>query len=222
MTIPVLSWRAKVLKTSLPSTTKLVLLALATHMNDHGEGCFPSIKLLMAECSLSNKAIITHIETARQAGWISVSKHGFAGRAWARNEYVISEPEGGEPGSPPIKKAVNVIPEGGERHAEKAVNDVHTNSSVNSPYNSSLAAPEKIKPQKRKTRIPPDWEIIEDDPNHLYAKSKGLSWEEMCVEEEKFKLYHEANGSGMVDWNKAFKKWILQSLQFKRPKYGNS
>lgn len=73
---------------------------------------------------------------------------------------------------------------------------------------------------KRKSRLPPDWEIVEDDPNHLYAKSKGLSWDDMCTEEEKFKLYHEANGSVMLDWNKAFKKWVLQSLQFKRPKHG--
>ena len=221
MAIPVLSWRAKVVKTRLPATTKLVLLTLATHMNDHGEGCFPGIKLLMAECSLSNRAVITHLEKARDAGWITVSKHGFSGQQWARNDYRISEPKGSELESPPLEKAVNLMPEGGEPHDVKAVNEVHTNSSVNSSVNSSLPKQPKIN-GKRRSGLSPDWEIEEDDPCHLYAKSKGMTWAQMEIEEEQFKNHHIAKGNVMVDWQAAWRTWVNNWVKFGKGNYGKT
>ncbi len=140
MTIPVLSWRAAVLKTQLPSTTKFVLLALACHMNDFGEDCFPSVELLCAETGLSNRAVISHLQKAIEAGWITVFKHGYGGRRWARNEYHIGWPEleeGSERRSlPQDNEAVNVATRGSERSDNEAVNVVHTNSSINSSKNS--------------------------------------------------------------------------------------
>jgi hypothetical protein len=43
-------------RTSLPSTQKFVLVALADIANDHGE-CYPSVATLMERCSLSERAV---------------------------------------------------------------------------------------------------------------------------------------------------------------------
>lgn len=121
------SWRSAFQKSELPSTTKLVLFCISTYMNDHGGGCFPSIKTLMVDASLSNKAVITHIQKAQAAGFITVGSHGFSGQGWKRNEYHVSFPAS--------NKVVNLTPEGGEPHAQKVVNEVHTNTPLNTPKN---------------------------------------------------------------------------------------
>jgi Helix-turn-helix domain len=179
---PFFTWRTAILKSTLPPTTRHVLLTLSCHMNDAGESCFPSIERLSRETGLSRRAVITHLGGAREGGWIRSEKHGFSGQEWARNEYRISWPpepaetdtiyKGGAPGSPPFSeereegpaaqspeggargssqggattgKGVHQVPEGGARGSkggarsdQKAVHHVHTNSSDNSPSNSSV------------------------------------------------------------------------------------
>lgn len=75
---------------------------------------------------------------------------------------------------------------------------------------------------KRKSRIPDDWEIEEDDPNHLYAKSKGMAWAELEVEEEKFRNHHVAKGSAMIDWSAAWRTWVTNWLTYRRGPYGKT
>ncbi|HSH86876.1 MAG TPA: helix-turn-helix domain-containing protein [Methylophilus sp.] len=133
------TWRQAVIKSQLASTTRHVLLTLGCHMNDMGESCYPSIETLCDETGLSNRAVITHLKLAVDAGFIQCDRHGFSGQKWARNEYKAT--------FPPIKavnvvhdleeKAVNVVPEGSERSDVKAVNDVHTSSSINYSINNS-------------------------------------------------------------------------------------
>jgi hypothetical protein len=61
-------------------------------MNDAGESCYPSIKTLAKETGLSRQTVIEHLNSARDAGWISVRRHGFSGQIWKRNEYSIMWP----------------------------------------------------------------------------------------------------------------------------------
>lgn len=146
MEIQFYSWRGAVLKSSLPSTTKHVLLTLGCHMNDVGESCFPSIEMLAEETSLSRQSVMTHLQLAKDSGWIVSEAHGYRGQKWARNEYRASMPEipqGGQPVLPPLaenlEKAVNVVNEGGQRGVQKAVNHVDSSSSINNP----VSIPEK-------------------------------------------------------------------------------
>lgn len=126
------SWRHRLLKSNLPSTTRHVLLTLSCHVNDAGEACFPRVEDLVLETGLSKRSVLTQLEIGRESGWVQVSRHGFSGKKWARNEYLLTTPEeveggergapisaeGGERGSPPDD-------EGGERGAPKVVNVVH-------------------------------------------------------------------------------------------------
>lgn len=148
------TWRQAVIKSQLASTTRHVLLTLGCHMNDMGESCYPSIETLCEETGLSNRAVITHLKLAVEAGFISCDKHGFSGQKWARNEYKAT--------FPPLKvvnevhhledKAVNVVPEGSERSDEKAVNDVHTNYPVNYSINKSNPRAQDTSPENRSMR----------------------------------------------------------------------
>lgn len=157
------SWRKAILKSNLPPTTRHVLLTLACHMNDAGESCFPSIRLLCEETGLSNRAVITHLQGATELGWITVGKHGFAGQRWAAHEYrpawphnLRKEAESLEKavnvvhyvGNKAVnevhdltKKAVNVIPKGSEPNDIKVVNEVHSSNPYSSPVSASVNLP---------------------------------------------------------------------------------
>ena len=157
------TWRSAILKSELPSTTKLVLLVLSTYMDDHGSGAFPSMETMAADAGLSKRAVIKQIQIATDAGFIVVSKHGYGGQKWARNEYKIAFPstkrgepdsppipekvvnddhqldqEGGELESPPLAEVVNDVPKGGEPDDTKVVNQVHSISPLTSPLNSPV------------------------------------------------------------------------------------
>lgn len=165
MAVVFYSWRQAVLKSKLAATTKHVLVTLGCHMNDMGESCFPSIETLMEETSLSNRAIITHLDKAEQAGFIVTRKHGFAGQKWARNEYVATFPNveiSAENVTDLAKKvvndvhhleekAVNVVHEGSEPHDKKAVNVVHTSSSIDLSINNTARETVADKPKQYPT-----------------------------------------------------------------------
>jgi len=113
------SWRQAIWESSLGATTKIILQALASHLNDMGEPMFPSQARLSRMCSLSERAVIAHLHIAEQAGWIAPRKRDLKGSKWAANEYVATWPDG-----------VNDVHAWGEPRSCGGVNDVHTNSPV--------------------------------------------------------------------------------------------
>ncbi|KAF1065262.1 helix-turn-helix domain-containing protein [Burkholderia gladioli] len=119
------TWRHAIINSTLPSTTRHVLLTLSCHVNDCGEDCFPSTKTLARETNLSERSVCTHLELAREQGWFVARLHGYGGKKWAHREYfpripegfVLPDrdvPEGTETGSVPQKR----------RRGNKALNDV--------------------------------------------------------------------------------------------------
>jgi hypothetical protein len=80
-------WQRAILASDLPSTTKLVLMALSTHLNKETGFAFPSIRMLMEETSLGSEAVVKHIADARRGGWIEISNHGYQDQRWARKSY---------------------------------------------------------------------------------------------------------------------------------------
>jgi len=124
------SWRQAILKSSLPPTTRLVLLALSCHINDAGQAAHVSTATLSAETGLSERAVVTHLKSV-DGDWLVTRRHGFGGQKWRRNEYlprlpgdpsldvegtelpsVPSEPKGAERGSVPFAE---ILSEGAER-----------------------------------------------------------------------------------------------------------
>ncbi|AJW97428.1 hypothetical protein BM43_3040 [Burkholderia gladioli] len=87
------TWRHAIINSTLPPTTRHVLLTLSCHVNDAGEPVYPSTLLLADETGLSERAVITHLRAAAKAGWLVTEKHGYGGQKWARNQYHPLIPE---------------------------------------------------------------------------------------------------------------------------------
>ncbi len=141
------SWRQAITQSGLPPTTRHVLHAISFHMNEHGEGCYPSEQTLAKETGYSRETVNRHISKARSAGWIEVRQFGFRGQKWRRNEYVarwperdllstVIEPEGSDGGSQPCsEKVVIESQEGCDPPSHKVVIEDHTNPPRNPPIN---------------------------------------------------------------------------------------
>lgn len=68
------TWRQAIWESDLAATTKIVLQALTSHLNDMGKPMFPSQARLARMCSLSERAVIAHLHIAEQSGWIAPRK----------------------------------------------------------------------------------------------------------------------------------------------------
>lgn len=148
------TWRHAFASSGLPATTKAVLHTLGMFMNELGEGCYPSIADICRYSGLDKKTVMKHLATARDAGWIAVSQHGYRGQRWKRQEYAARWPErdllsscppaddekGGGNNPPPSQATdvVDFVPEGGGNEGAKVVEHVHQDktSPVNIPNNS--------------------------------------------------------------------------------------
>lgn len=88
------SWIRKVMSPAgPPSTTRLVLSALAIHMDSDGGSCFPSTRLLAEETGLSHRSVLTHLEQAAEVGWIRRKPRGHSGRGWRLHAYEPAIPD---------------------------------------------------------------------------------------------------------------------------------
>lgn len=175
------TWRAAILKSGLKPTTRHVLLTLSCYLNDIGESAYPSTLTLSDATGLSERAVITHLHEASEAGWLKVRKHGFGGQKWARNEYYPTTPsgdfdtEGAEYPSAPLEKALNVTTKGTERRSKgtepndkKALKDVQSNSplelsnELSNEYKRGQAAVPKYSPLDALLGIGVDVQIASD------------------------------------------------------------
>ncbi|MEN7529257.1 helix-turn-helix domain-containing protein [Cupriavidus sp. DL-D2] len=119
------TWRAAIIRSDLSPTTRHVLLTLSCHINDAGEPTYPSTLLLSDECGLSERAVVTHLKLAASLGWLTVTKHGYAGQAWARNQYRPRTPDGFVPRPAPSRKGTepDSVPSE-EKLSTEALNEV--------------------------------------------------------------------------------------------------
>lgn len=188
------SWRQVILRTQLEPSTKLLLLALSTYMNDYGEGCYPSVEQICKDTGLSERSVFYHLKKAESEGFLLKDKRDLSGKKWAANEYravlpelavnphieahltgslsasaiiAVNNPEVQplQPTENPTKSGAAIAPHFAEPTATVAVDDelrgamvavmgcndcsdgvqqLHTNSSKNSPLNSKKVYPPKI------------------------------------------------------------------------------
>lgn len=114
-------------------------------MNDHGQGCFPSVTQQQKDTGLSRPALCKYLDIAVEGGFLKKSTHGFSGQGWARNEYAACLPEGIQLGQPEEvdagkernsdnrRKPVNGANHVKTKKTGKAVNDINLLNSDNRP-----------------------------------------------------------------------------------------
>ena len=210
MTKSMFSWRHAILESSLPSTTRHVLLTLSCHMNDVGGSCFPSISRLAYETGLSRQSIITHIHHAKEKGWIKVGLHGFGGQKWKSHDYTIGWPEGGQLDLPASEKVVNLTAEGGQPNSQKAVKEVDPNSTGNATRNSTE------RPRSdRGSRLPEDW--WPDDQQWQTGMEHLGNEQRVKAEAEKFRDYWIAKpgkDGRKANWTATWRNWLRRSKEY--------
>jgi hypothetical protein len=174
-TQPLFRWRWAVASKQGPrsSVTRHVLLTVSLHMDLYGQGAFPSIALVATESGLSSRAVGMHLKKATNDGWISRKLWRAAGKDWAQYVYVATLPpgiDGQEPRSLPNPQGQESDAIGAEPDSTLVRNDVPTNSTRNSTYNSteplakasekqeSIAGKEAFRQlfEKMKGRVPED------------------------------------------------------------------
>lgn len=202
------SWRQAIWESDLAATTKIVLQALASHLNDFGDPMFPSQERLAKLCSLSERAVITHLQIAQDSGWIEPRKRALKGKKWAANEYVACWPDG-----------VNDVPRWDEPRSPDGVNDVHTNIPIiTSREVSPSVSPQPTKATKRGPTTPISLDKFlqnsgGEPPASFgeYAGSLGWSsiragdvWKQFC----RYWRSPDAKGGGRKrDWLTTWQNW---------------
>lgn len=177
------SWRQAILRASLESTTKLVLLALSTYMNDHGNGCYPSQEQIARDTSLTERAVRKHIALAIESGFLIKTKRNLKGKKWDSNEYEAAMPlpvftkTREEPYS--AHEQIRGEPRSGEGGTifQDGRNHVPTNSSENSSIN-----PKELSPSCKKS-YPDDFEhfwILWPSSRRCEKPLAYKAWREAC------------------------------------------
>lgn len=102
--LPLLTWRSSICDSDLPSTTRLVALALSLYMNERGGSAFPGADKLAKATGLTDRAVRDHLHKLVDTGWlVLVERGGVRGEVRRANHYRASTPE------PPSVVPLNLI-----------------------------------------------------------------------------------------------------------------
>lgn len=215
---PLFTWRAVVASKHGPKnpTTRHVLLTLGLYMSEKGDSCFPATRTLAVATALSHRAIITHLKLASSEGWIGRKERPMKdGKGWRRMEYFATIPFGaevayrgeaqspayrGEPGAPASGDEPGSV--GGERGDTLLVNDVHLNTSVNSPR-------EKAERAARATRLKGDWVLPKAWGDWALTEQSTWTAEHVRKVADNFRDHWIAAPKGTkLDWLATWRKWV--------------
>jgi hypothetical protein len=184
------TWQSAVLDSDCESTTKLVLLAIGSFMNQHGTGAFPSLETLSAKTSLSKLTVMRHVSAAEAKGWLQVKKRHTKNGDRDSNLYAIRYPQGVVS---PVNHVVSEVNHGGIADIPPVVSPVNRNTPVLTPQVTKKASPAK-------TQLPEDFGI--SDRVREWAAEKGH--DRLQLRLEYFVGYAKASGSKYTDWDQAF------------------
>lgn len=202
------TYEKAVFQSKLSASTKLVLLALNSHVNRLGASCFPSYSRLMEFTSLKRSSVIEHINIAEEQGWLKrVKRFGDDGKQrsnlfhlqvphhilMASDASEIDE-ESEEGGGPESGRGGSSKRTGGVQNLDPE----HTNL-TNHP-----------KTNKKATALPEDFAVT--DEMRKWSTENGLTAPDDLI--DSFRDYHLAKGSTYKDWTAAFRTWIRNDKRF--------
>jgi hypothetical protein len=180
----------------LPPGEKLVLLALADQANDEGRQCWPSVDTIGQRSGQGERTVRRALASLEERGHLT-RQH----RDGTSTQYHVHPCQTGRP----VKSA---------------------------PLPKTTSTPAKLAPKPPRTTtnkqtarvIPVDWK-----PEPFGEKSKCRpiveSWtpDERETQVEHFTVHHRGKGSRFVDWQDAWKTWVLNSRKWgPRPSSGST
>jgi len=164
----IFSWEQAMLATPLPAPTKLVLMVLRSHSNAMGQMVWPSQERVATLCSMTTRAVRTHIQKAEAAGWLrrvklseaqdkimestgrKPVKRKSSGRDWAALAYECCFPDGQTATVLPQRNKVPPIsgprPEGGSAQGRNKVPPLLYKDGTPQPEQTNLNPPPPPRP----------------------------------------------------------------------------
>lgn len=173
----------------LPPGEKLVLLALADQANDEGTQCWPSVETIAKRSGQGVRTVRRALASLEQAGHLT-RQH----RDGTSTQYRVHPGQSGTPAkSAPLPKTT-------QTPAKLAAKPSRTTSN---------------KHTQRAHVIPESWE---PQPFGNGSKSAdiiaGWSADELATQIEHFTAHHRGKGNRFVDWQDAWKTWVLNSRKW--------
>lgn len=198
----------------ITSTQKLVLYVLADMANADWEA-WPSVDALADITGLTDRGVQKALAGLREADLVSVEAGGGRGKTTC---YRIQKGEPGsakgEPHTPNSEaERVNQVPERVNDVPER-VNQVHPEAKEAS-RSKKESGDREASPRSRATRIAAGW--WPDEAGMKYAAGLSLP---MQATVEKFRDYHAAKGSTMVNWDAAWRTWCRNEIEFAKRRGG--
>lgn len=214
------SWEGAVCRSELEPTTRHVLLTLGTFSGAQGQSIHPSVRTLAMATGLGERTVRAHLKKAHEAGWIDVEQRTAAGGRQTSNSYHLTVPDGAEiwlsqegagaAGSPGGR--VQELQGGGAGAAggRGSSNDPPTTLNRPDEQTSEDGASVKKPRKKKRTQLP---DGFRPSANHLaYCMAEDLEVEEQL---ERFKLYHQREGTLAASWNASFSLWLRNAVDFR-------
>jgi hypothetical protein len=188
LSIPVWTWRDAIRKSGAPPLTKLICLCIANYVSDVGKGAFPSVRALMADSSMSNRSVSTHIQSAIDAGLLELEREaGKAGR-FGRTVYYPRFPD-----NTVLKRRADRLddPEDGEDEPEDNLSAVDHVKEVHAAKPGEGASPGEIANEAHRVNLTTVHRVKEvhaelskeELPTHTHASARARpAVENVCVE----------------------------------------
>ncbi len=198
----------------LTPTEKLVALCIAD-FGDQENKCWPSQALISKRCGISRETVNRTIKRLSDKGVVKI-QHRIDGKGQLSNVYflavscgVTEDHRGCDERS---HRGVTEDHRGCDVGSHRGVTEDHTeptNEPTNEEYTPPLVPPEGEKP-KRKTQFPKNFELT---PKHV-ATAQRHGVRDPTAAWEHFRAHHEAKGSTMANWDRAWVTWCINDRKF--------
>lgn len=203
------TWQKKLRGADLTKTEYCVLMNISTYTGPDLKGATMSVATIASDCRIDARWAQRNIKSLQQKGFLKITTPG--GNAPGNtNTYEVTLPS--QIGVVTMTTQPERAP---EKASEKASEHVR-GESVGLGSQVGVEAKDKQAALNKKTKavattLPADFEVSESMWD--WARGKGL---ETLVDREtvKFRNYHEAKGTKNVNWEPAWKNWIINAQEY--------
>lgn len=173
----------------IPATEKMVLLCLCDFASDGGGNCWPSVNTMAARCSTSGRTVQRAIRSLETRGILDTNQRMGTSSTYRINLRQSVTPDKMSPLTNTTQTPDTVSPK-----PSRTTNNKNT---------------------KRASGIPDGWR---PDDFGSQSKCRGIvqawSQDELETNIEHFTAHHRAKGSKFLDWQDAWKTWVLNSRRW--------